>query len=164
MAVEPQKFKHGLSRWATGITVVTTRYEDELQGFTASSFSSVSLEPPLIAMNIVRSMYPGQILVKSGVFAVNILKHEQLEWGQLFAGMMPEVKDRFADIDHTSAVTGSPILPDVLAWLDCKVYRTIDLGHNLMIIGEVQDIGVSQDDGEPLLYFNRQWGMFSPAS
>jgi len=161
MAIDPQTFKQALAQWASGVTVVTTRLPDgTLKGMTASSFSSVSLEPPLVLTCVAKKLYTHQALEESGVFAVNVLGTEHLEWGKLFAGIYPDVEDRFADIAYTTAETGSPILPGVLGWVDCKLHRLHDAGDHSIFVGEVV-AGAGASAGQPLMYFNRQWGHFA---
>src|SRR5690606_36920211 len=80
----------------------------------------------------------------------------QLEIGMRFAGMKPEIKDRFTGLKTHTAVTGSPLLPDSLAWVDCTVWAMYDGGDHTIFVGEVKDLSVSELD-MPLLYHNRLW-------
>ncbi|GAB4510112.1 MAG: flavin reductase family protein [Anaerolineae bacterium] len=162
MSVDAQEFRNALSRWATGVTVVTTQLDDgRLHGMTASSFSSVSLDPLLVLICVKKTVYAHQCIVESHKFAVNILNTTQVDWGKRFAGMFPEIQNRFEGIAYTTAVTGSPILPDVLGWVDCTLYQTYDGGDHSIFIGQVQAAG-STDNADPLMYFNRMWGKFTP--
>jgi flavin reductase (DIM6/NTAB) family NADH-FMN oxidoreductase RutF len=156
MPVDPQIFKNSLAQWASGVTVVTSVDGDQRVGITASSFTSVSLEPPLILICVDKRLYTHGLIERSQVFAVNILREDQLEWGMRFAGLLPELADRFADIECAAAVTGAPILPGVLAWLDCRLANAYDGGDHTIFVGEVEAAHV-QASGEPLLYFSRQW-------
>ncbi|RIK52151.1 MAG: flavin reductase [Chloroflexi bacterium] len=167
MPVEPQAFKNSLAQWASGVTVVTSvdtpagalpdsPAGSQRVGITASSFASVSLEPPRVLICINKRLYTHGLIERSRVFAVNILNDDQLGWGMLFAGMLPEVDDRFAGIDWRVEVTGSPILPGVLAWLDCRVVHAYDGGDHTIFVGEVEATG-THAIGAPLLYYNRQW-------
>jgi flavin reductase (DIM6/NTAB) family NADH-FMN oxidoreductase RutF len=154
-------FKEVMSRWATGISVITTAYEGEWRGITANSFASVSIEPLLISMSVSKSLHTLELFQKSGVFAVNVLKESQLDLGKRFAGMIPEFNEkRFEGLHASLSKNGAPILPDVLGWMDCKVYQQIDVGLSVLFLGEVTDAHFS--DGEPLVYFHRQWGSFRP--
>lgn len=156
MSVSAQSFKDALSHWASGVTVVTTQYEGRPVGITASSLTSVSLDPPQILICVSRKLFTHQAIVQSGFFAVNILGTDHLGWGMRFAGLMPELADRFADIETFQSVTGAPILPDVLAWLDCQLRHAYDGGDHAIFVGEV--VGSSAtEERSPLLYFNRTW-------
>jgi flavin reductase (DIM6/NTAB) family NADH-FMN oxidoreductase RutF len=161
MTVDDKRFKHTLARWTSGVTVVTTHYDNAWQGITVSSFSSVSLEPPLILICIGKQLYTNEAITTSGAFAVNILKVEQVELGKRFAGMIPELEDRFEGLVCETANTGAPILPGVSAWLDCRVRHAYDGGDHTIFVGEVMATGVG-DEEQPLLYYNRQWGTFIP--
>ncbi len=156
MAIHPTTFKEAMSRFASGVTVITTRYNGDIHGMTASSFCSASLNPPLVLVCIARHLRSHQFIEKSGVFAVNILGADQLEWGRRFAGMQPEITDRFVGIKYKVAVTDSPILPGVLGWVDCEVRHAYNGGDHTIFVGEVVAGGTSDKD-HPLLYYNRAW-------
>lgn len=156
MSIDVQSFKNALAHWASGVTVVTTRAESQPIGMTASSLTSVSLDPPQILICVSRKLFTHQAIEQSGIFAVNILGTDHLEWGMRFAGMIPELSDRFAGIMTHTAVTGAPILPDVLGWLDCRLRHAYDGGDHTIFVGEVVAAG-STEERSPLLYFNRTW-------
>jgi flavin reductase (DIM6/NTAB) family NADH-FMN oxidoreductase RutF len=162
MAIDEQAFKQALSQWASGITVITSCEPDgTFKGMTASSFSSISKNPPLIMVCVAKHLYTHQVIEQNGAFAVNILSTEQEYWGRLFAGMHPEVENRWEDIQTQTAETGCPILPGVLGWVDCRLFQKIDAGDHSIFVGKV----LAADGtgmGNPLMYFNRQWGTFSP--
>ncbi|MFW5748999.1 MAG: flavin reductase family protein, partial [Chloroflexota bacterium] len=158
MSVDLQTFKQALSRWASGVTIVTTRALDgSLKGMTASSFTSISLEPPLILISVAKKLYTHEVLTASRIFAVNILSSDQVEWAKLFAGMYPDIEDRFAKTGYTTAETGSPILPGVLGWVDCEVYDTFEAGDHTLFLGRAVAASGS-GSGDPLVYANRTWG------
>lgn len=159
MSVDAQDFKNALAHWTTGVTVVTTLSGERHIGITASSLTSLSLDPPQILICVARKLHTHQAIVESGAFAVNILNIEQLQWGMRFAGMIPENGDRFAGIDFTTAVTGCAILPGVLGWLDCTLRHAYDGDDHTIFVGEVQAAG--SQAGGPLLYFNRHWRQLS---
>ena len=162
MAIDPQTYKQAMAQWASGVTVVTTRLPDgEIKGMTASSFTSVSINPYLILICVAKKLYTHEVLLQSDVFAVNILNNAQAEIAQIFAGMRPDITDRFGYIGYATSETGSPILSDVAGWLDCKKYQTIDAGDHTIFIGEVVS-AYGASDKSPLIYFNRQWGSFAP--
>jgi 3-hydroxy-9,10-secoandrosta-1,3,5(10)-triene-9,17-dione monooxygenase reductase component len=162
MSADAQAFKNVMSRWATGISVVTTHLNDEWQGFTVNSFASVSIEPLLISLSIAKGLHAGELLQQSRVFTVNILTDSQAEFGMLFAGMLPERNEnRFAGIATTVTKAGNALLPDTLGWMDCRVHQEIDVGASTLILGEVTDAGWA-DGAEPLVYYHRQWGRFAP--
>jgi flavin reductase (DIM6/NTAB) family NADH-FMN oxidoreductase RutF len=147
--VDSTAFRQVCARFATGITVTTTRAEDgSPQGLTASSFTSVSLNPPLILVCIDHNSGVLQHFRTSAYFAVNILREEQEEVSNLFAFRKD---DRFEEVSWRPGKTGSPLLEDCLAHLECAVYRILDVGDHAVAMGEVvhADIG----EGLPLLYY-----------
>lgn len=162
MSVEANKFKQAMSRWASGVTVITTLDPDgKPKGMTASSFTSVSLDPPLVLVCVSDHLYTHRSLLHTGHFAVNILGQSQVEWGKLFAGLLPDIVDRFSHTGYTTSATGSPILPDVAGWLDCRIVQQVAAGDHTIFIGEVVNAGISGEDA-PLLYAQRAWGRFQP--
>ena len=158
--MDDNTFKEALRQWVAGVTVVTTDHNGVLGGMTASSFTSVSINPHLILIAVTESAYSHDLIKNSGVFAANILSTKQVDWAKRFAGMYPEIEDRFFDIDYTTAETGSPILPDVMGWVDCKVYGAHKAGDHTIFVGQVV-AAKGLGEGEPLLYYNRNWGKFA---
>ncbi|MEQ8674322.1 MAG: flavin reductase family protein [Aggregatilineales bacterium] len=158
--MDDNTFKEALRQWVAGVTIVTTRVGDQIQGMTASSFTSVSINPHLILIAVDDKTRSQPLISESGIFAANILHTGQIEWAKRFAGMYPEITDRFFDIDYTTATTGAPILPGVIGWVDCKVYGEHKAGDHTIFVGEVIDAQGSGGE-PPLLYYSRQWGHFS---
>lgn len=156
MTFEPNDFKRAMGQFASGVTVVTSTHGETPIGITASSFTSLSLEPPLVLVSLNKKLFTHNVIAESGYFAVNVLSAKQWEVGMRFAGMKPEIKDRFAGLTTHTAVTGSPLLPDSLAWVDCTVWAMYDGGDHTIFVGEVKDLSVSDVD-MPLLYHNRLW-------
>jgi flavin reductase (DIM6/NTAB) family NADH-FMN oxidoreductase RutF len=161
MVFDNQAFKSIMSRWASGISVITTNHEGEWQGFTANSFASVSINPLLVSMSVAKTLRAGDLIINSGNFIVNILTTKQEELGKLFAGMYKDRVNRFEGFEITLGQNQCPILPEILAHMECTVYKTIDVGASTLILGEVKN-GAWREEGDPLLYYQRQWGYFSP--
>lgn len=159
MPLEQRQFKDALAQWPSGVTVVTTVLEGRFKGTTASSFSSLSLDPMLVMIALGKQLYTHQILSESGVFAVNILRAEQVAIAKMFAGMKPEITDRFAHVAHHTAQTGSPVFDESIGWVDCEIAHSYDGGDHTIFVGRVLEAGVGS--GEPLLYHNRRWGHFA---
>ncbi len=158
--MDAQKFKQVMSHWLTGIVVITTAKDDRMVGFTANSFASMSIDPTLVVITLGKTLSSLAIFQEAEFFAVNMLSKEQADLGKVFAGMIPERnEDRFAGLDVTRSANGAPLLPNTLAWMECKVYQRIDVGASILYLGEVQDGGWSED-AEPLAYYQRQWGEF----
>jgi flavin reductase (DIM6/NTAB) family NADH-FMN oxidoreductase RutF len=156
MSIDTQTFRATLAHWATGVTIVTSIHDGQRVGITASSFCSVSLDPPRVLVCVAKRLHTHRVIEESQIFAVNILSSAQQEWGMRFAGLLPEAADRFTGIDIFAAETGCPLLPGVLGWLDCRLAAAYDGGDHTIYVGDV----VAADAvaiGDPILYYHRQW-------
>lgn len=161
MAVDPDTFKAALGQWPSGVTIVTMLSDDGAwHGMTASSFSSVSLDPPLVSVCLVKTLWSHELITQSGVFGVNILASDQTELGKRFAGMRPEITDRFEGVDTVTAETGVPLFDQSLAWLDCKVVNAYEGGDHTIFVGEVLEAR-NPRKAAPLLFHSRNWGQFA---
>jgi flavin reductase (DIM6/NTAB) family NADH-FMN oxidoreductase RutF len=151
MAIDSDLFKKTLQYWASGVSVVTTKSSTfGLQGMTVSAFSSVSAEPPLVLVCVNRSVSTGEGICESGVFAVNILRADQTAVSSLFAGGASQ-EERFATVSWEAGQSGSPMLTESIASLDCKLMEKMPAGSHWIVVGEVQQVVVR--GGEPLLYY-----------
>ena len=152
MSVNDQEFKNALKLWASGVTVVTAQTDSlGLKGMTATSFSSVSMDPPQVLVCINQSADTGDAILEGKTFAINILKAEQQEVSNQFAGGASQ-EERFANINWHKGETGSPVIDDALATIECTVVDQVLAGSHWVVIGEVQ--AVSCRTGEPLMYYN----------
>ena len=144
-----------MSQFATGVTIVTTRYRDELAGMTLNSFNSVSLDPPLVSICVTRNTVSHDMILHSGLFAVNILSAEQQGLALRFATAPAEA--RFVGLPTVSTPAGLPVLPDALAWLDVRIVHRYDGGDHSIFIGEVTHMDVLHETKDPLIYFRSQF-------
>ena len=152
-SIDPLDLRRAFGTFATGVTIVTTAGEDaKVYGFTANSFTSVSLDPPLLLVNIAKSAYGVQIFTGARGFAVNILAEKQRELSNTFAS---RGADKFANTSWTTKSTGSPVFDDVIAWFDCEFFNQVDAGDHVILIGKVLDYGYSSDS--PLAFC---WGAY----
>jgi flavin reductase (DIM6/NTAB) family NADH-FMN oxidoreductase RutF len=135
--IDPVGLRKALASFLTGVTVVTTvDSSDHPWGMTANSFTSVSLDPPLILVCIdCRAGSYGAFQTSKG-FAVNVLADSQLDIAQRFASKRP---DKFAGLIPTYGRSGAPIFEESVAWLDCRTFEARTVGDHLMLIGQVVD-------------------------
>jgi flavin reductase (DIM6/NTAB) family NADH-FMN oxidoreductase RutF len=153
-SMDPEQFRQALGMFATGVTVVTTIAPDgSPRGFTANSFTSVSLNPPLVLVCIDRGAQSYAAFTQGSGFAVNILSQDQRDLSQRFAS---RTTDKFAGVAWSRGANGSPILDGALAWLECRHWRWVTAGDHVVLIGEVVDLGVNP--GQPLAYFGSAYG------
>ncbi len=140
---DSRDLRRAFGSFATGVTIVTTVDADgEPCGYTANSFSTVSLEPPLVQVSIAKTSFGCQVFTKSGCYAVNILARNQRELSNQFAS---QGIDKFANVRWSAAKTGAPILEDVVAWFDCVEFKQVDAGDHIILIGEVTDYRYTTD-------------------
>ena len=148
MAVDSELQRQVMGRFATGVTVVTTRTGDEMCGMTANAVMSLSLEPPLLVVSVDRAAHMHGALLESGCFAVNVLKQEHESLSRRFAKKGPK---NFSDLSCTVKETGSPILDDALAFADCRVVEVLSGGDHDMFVGEL--LAAASRRGEPLIFY-----------
>ena len=141
--------------WASGVTVVTTHTDQfGAQGMTATSFSSVSLEPPQILVCINDKADTGEGIQKCQHFAVNILTAAQETVSNEFAGGASQA-ERFANVPWRKGAHGMPLLQDSLTSLECRVLQQVRAGTHWIIVGEVLDVICRS--GDPLLYYRSSY-------
>jgi len=160
MTLDPEQLRRAMRAWSSGVTIVTAAHNGDRYGMTVGSFTSVSLEPPLIIISLHTESRTRQLVSASGAFAVNILAEDQSGLSDRFAGRLAKELDRFEGLETETLVTGAPILKSALASLDCRVQQVIPVGMNTLFLAEVV---AARGDGEgrPLLYHNRRYGHFS---
>ncbi len=148
--INTKAFRQALGKFATGVTVITTREADGTpRGFTANSFSSVSLDPPLILVCIARSAASCDVFCDAKHFAVNILGDDQKEIANLFATQRP---DKFSAAGWRGSNSGAPLLENSLAWFNCSQTNVVEAGDHVILVGRVTQF--DSRDGQPLGYFS----------
>jgi len=155
---DPASLRTVLGNFATGVTVVTAITPDGPVGMTANSFTSVSLEPPLVLFCAARSSRTYPHIQRASAFAVNILARGQEHVSSVFAR---KDVNRFARVETHTDATGAPILTEAMAYLDCLISDRIERGDHVIVLGEVESAGMQQDDREPLVFF--RGGYHQPA-
>ncbi|MEZ4667482.1 MAG: flavin reductase family protein [Anaerolineae bacterium] len=158
MSIDANLFKLTLRRWVSGVTVVTASDGIKRAGVTASSFTSVSAEPPLVLISLQNHISTLKLIEQTKTFAISILSQHQTHLSIQFAGFaeLPEGADRFYEVPIKTAVTGAPIIEDSSAWLDCRLFSIHEAGSSKIVIGEVKAASW-RDDVLPLAYHNRNY-------
>lgn len=148
-----RKFRDVLGRFCTGVTVVTSMSNGHPVGMTCQSFSSVSLDPPLVLFCPAKSSRAWPQMQRAGFFCVNLLSHDQLA---LSDGFARTGADKFAGVPWRPSATGAPLLEGVLGWVDCTIYAVHEAGDHYVVIGRVMDLGV-EDAPHPLLFYRGRY-------
>ena len=161
MSFDPRSFRQALGCFATGITVVTSvGLDGEYLGFTANSFNSVSLDPPLVLFSLDRGAYSLKAFEAAGVFAINILREDQEAVSIAFARAL---SNKWEGVRTEIWQTGSPILVDALASFDCETISMHDGGDHVIFVGRVLRLRAGVE-GRPLLYFRGAYRQINEVS
>jgi 3-hydroxy-9,10-secoandrosta-1,3,5(10)-triene-9,17-dione monooxygenase reductase component len=151
------KFRQVLGHYPTGVVVVTAMAADgEPAGLAIGSFTSVSLDPPLVAFFPDKSSSSWPRIESAGTFCVNILGEDQEDVCRVFAS---KGTDKFASIGWRPGRTGAPVINDVIAWIECEIERIDDAGDHWIVLGRVVDLEVGHSGG-PLLFFRGGYGRY----
>lgn len=155
---DTREFRNAMGNFATGVTIITAKGPDgSLVGVTANSFTSVSLDPPLVLWNLDKSSPSVGILEASSHFCVHILSDRQSEMCMTFA---KSGADKFSTVEHSEGLGGAPLFEDCLARFECKNVVHHDGGDHIIIVGEVERF--ETNEGDPLLFFRGQLGDLAP--
>ncbi|WP_073455082.1 flavin reductase family protein [Pseudonocardia thermophila] len=151
--VSPSMMREVLGHFVTGIVVVTAAGPDGPLGFTCQSFTSLSLDPPLVSFAPARTSKTWPRIREVGKFCVNVLavEHQDLSIGFARSGV-----DKFAGVAWRPSPFGSPLLDGVAAWIDCELWAEHDGGDHTIVIGKVLDLG-ADETRLPLLYYRGQY-------
>ena len=153
---ESRALRDSLGHFATGVTVITATGEDgHLVGFACQSFSSLSLDPPLICFNVARTSSSWPRIARAGAFCVNVLADDQGELCRSFAVSASTGADKFAGVAWEAApATGSPRLEDALAWVDCTIHAVHTGGDHLIVLGRVRELAAPRGgEAGPLVFY-----------
>jgi len=160
--IDAHDYREVLTRFATGVTVVTTLEEThgaaQPWGTTVNSFTGISLDPPLVLVSIGRERSIHPIIERTGRFGVNILGEDSQQISDCFAGApSPLPRSAFCNADYELSSGGQPILGEAIAFLSCDVDRVIEAGDHTIYLGKVVETLCRDDVGWPLLYFRRRY-------
>ncbi|SAK92057.1 oxygenase [Caballeronia calidae] len=155
--LDPLEFRRALGAFVTGVTVVTTIQEDgSPRGFTANSFSSVSLDPPLVLVCIAKTASSHAVFSKTDHFAVSVLAEDQKSVSGVFAS---KAADKFAQVEWHTRTTGAPLMTGAAASFDCTTHQVVDAGDHIILIGRVVEF--THTSSSPLGYCRGAYVNFS---
>lgn len=149
--------KEAMGRFTTGVTVVTTHFDGQDWGMTCNSFNTVSLEPAMVLWSIRKEATSHEAFTQSGTYLVNVLQADQKDAAMRFATGTQQ--DRFANQPSERTANKNVKLNDTVAWFECRLAQVVSAGDHDILIGEVTGYGTQ--DGQGLVYANRQFGVLS---
>lgn len=150
-------FRQIMSRYVTGVTIVTTCHDGEIHGLACNAFCSVSLSPPTVLVSISTNTRTDRLMRQSKVLAVNVLSDSQADLSNRFAGRHKDKEaDRFEGFEWRTAVTGAPIFEGTQAYLDCRIVNAFESGDHTLYVAEVVDSGV-HDARCPLIFYRSHY-------
>ena len=153
MPVSEADFRNALSRFSSGVTVVTTKdARGNLHGITVSAFCSVSLVPPMVLICIEKATASHDSFGESGVFVVNVLSESQRRLSESFAAPS---EDKFSDVEFHPGIEGVPVLNHALANIECRLKHAYDGGDHTIFVGLVEKVTIGE--GDPLVYFHHDY-------
>lgn len=159
MKIEAGRFRTVLGHCPTGVVAVTGIDTGAPTGMTVGSFTSVSLDPPLVAFFPDRASTTFPRIRASGSFCVNVLGEDQ---EQVCRELARKGDEKFAGISWRASGSGSPIVAGALAWIDCDIDCVHDAGDHYIVVGRVRQLDIAEP-GAPLLFFRGGYGRFSPS-
>lgn len=151
MSFDSMAFRRTLGQFATGVTVVSLATENGVHGMTANSFTSVSLDPPLLLVCVDKRNRTHQLIQENERFAINILAEDQMDISNWYAGR----RDHHVEPKWNHDVAGSPILEGAVAWLDCRLAFQYDGGDHTIYVGHVDKFELV--GGRPLLFHSGRY-------
>jgi len=152
--VQNEIFKEAVGKFPTGITVISTTYGDKLWGFTANSFTSVSLSPSLISFCLNKEAGSFEAFKATDNFGISILSANQADISRHFA---THIEDKFTDINHKiGAVYGAPLISGAVAFIECEKYNAFECGDHFIFVGKAVATKVDRAKS-PLLYFAKSY-------
>lgn len=158
VTVDQAAFRGALGRFASGVTVVTTVLDGVDHAMTASAFTSVSLDPPLVLVCSHKVNRFHDAVLESKVWGVSILAEEGMDASAWFAHRGRPLETQFDDHPHHRGESGVVLLEKSLAWLECTTHDVVDGGDHSILIGSVVGAGVRDDLDDPLLYYRSHYG------
>lgn len=160
---DDREFRDMLGRFATGVTVVTTGEAPNFVGMTAQSFSSLSLDPPLVLVCVAKNASMLPLLKETGAFTVNVLAEDDADVSNFFASSKrPPPPHQFDDAPHTLGATGQPRLACATTVFDCRLHDVLEGGDHEIIVGSVEAIE-RQSEAAPIIFFGGEYRSLAPS-
>lgn len=154
MTLDSETLRRAMRAWTTGVAVITAVHEGQRYGMTVNSFTSISLEPPLISVTLKQLTHTHELVERSGEFSLTILSADQGNLSDRFAGKVADVTDRFEGVETEMLLLDAPLIKGGLAYFNCRVVNSFPVGENTLFAAEVI-AAQGEGEGDPLVYHNR---------
>lgn len=155
-----ESFRDAMAGLAAGVVVVSVRAGRGFRGLTATTFTSVSLEPPLVLVCLDSLAQTRDAVLETGAFTVSVLARTQEFVAERFAGRAPLVDPTWREVPHRLGDNGLPIVGGSLAWFECAVRQAHEAGDHDVVVGEV--VAAGRDSGDPLVLWDRAFWAICP--
>lgn len=158
--LNPLMLRSNLGRYPTGVSIITSSDDSgrPVGGMTAGTFTSVSLDPPLVAFLPAKTSSSWPLIEETGKFCINVLSAEQEKLCKAFS---VSGGDKFAGVEFHRSPSGLPVMDGVVLWIECSLSKVIDAGDHLIVLGEVLDMGPGQG-ADPLVFHGGKFHRLLP--
>lgn len=154
MTLDPEQLRRAMRAWTTGVAIVTAQYDGQRYGMTVNSFTSISLDPPLVSVALKNLTRTYELVSKANEFSVTILASHQRELSDRFAGRLSPIPDRFDGVEVETLVLSAPLIKGGIAYFNCRVRDAFLVGENTLFVAEVI-AARGEGEGNVLAYHNR---------
>lgn len=154
MTLDSETLRRAMRAWTTGVAVITAVHAGRRYGMTVNSFTSISLEPPLISVTLKQLTHTHELVGISGEFSITILSADQGYLSDRFAGKIADVIDRFEGVETETLLLDAPLIKGGMAYFNCRVVNSYAVGENTLFVAEVV-AAQGEGEGNPLVYHNR---------
>lgn len=161
MTLDPEQLRHAMRAWTTGVAIVTAQQGSQRYGMTVNSFTSISLDPPLISVALRNLTHTCDLVTKTNEFSVTILSSDQKELSDRFAGKFPHIHDRFENVETETLTIAAPLIKGGMAYFNCRVKDAFLVGENTLFVAEVI-AARGEGEGDGLVYHNRTYWRLNP--
>lgn len=136
--IEPRTFRTVLGCYPTGVALITSVLGDDLMGMVVGSFTSISLDPPLVGFYPAKGSQTWARIAETGRFCVNVLAADQVAISTRFAA---RGDNKFGDLTHGTSPGGLPVIEGVSAWIECSIVQVHEIGDHFLVVGAVEALG-----------------------
>jgi flavin reductase (DIM6/NTAB) family NADH-FMN oxidoreductase RutF len=154
--VDSQQFKDVMAKIPTAVAVITSASDGTYHGVTVSSFGSLSLDPPLAYVSILKDINSHDRLPQSDGFVINVLSRQHTFYAEQFSGQTPLAEPDFARVPHRLGTLGIPLIDECVSWIECRHWARYEGGDHTLFIGEIVSLELGTSD-DPLIYYDREF-------